>query len=259
MKPPEPPSINVSLLFPTCVRLKQSFYYLRASQAIFVCVATAGFSDASFKMLKRERSLSYMNSKSFQNRNKLETQLHKIRTDREVLRDIIKPEPIPENVVPKPETESTTTVRDKDSVTSLITEQQNKSNNKMFSSKRINYCIVTSQEMRSACAVVVGLLVVLSNSGLRILSESVIVSSPLWSVVMTNMMMVVGLVFWENYREKEDVEFEKGQGQGQEDGSNMTDAILLMERGLVAYQMLRGIFIDFSVYFVVLVCGLSLV
>jgi hypothetical protein len=43
-----------------------------------------------------------------------------------------------------------------------------------------------------------------------------------------------------------------------EDGDNWVGAVKLLERGLTVYQAVRGIFIDCSVYLVVVICALSL-
>ncbi len=42
-----------------------------------------------------------------------------------------------------------------------------------------------------------------------------------------------------------------------EENQNWDGAVKVLERGLVAYQSVRAVFIDCSIYMVVVICGLS--
>ena len=92
-------------------------------------------------------------------------------------------------------------------------------------------------------------------------SESVVASRPLYILLLTDITIVFTLLYLENrdVRGLEDEE-EEVMPQVQDDhGHNWAQAVKFMERGLVIYQAIRGIFIDCSVYAVVVICGLSLV
>ncbi|KAH9666102.1 transmembrane protein [Citrus sinensis] len=132
----------------------------------------------------------------------------------------------------------------------------------LFSCKQINSCIIASQGIRSLCALMIALLVVLSYIddallGINIVSsESVEALRPLYILLLTDVTIVLAQVFLKQQKQSE--EAEKENVEPQEDGNNMTQAIQLMERSLVVYQTARAVFIDFSIYTVVVVCGLSL-
>lgn len=132
----------------------------------------------------------------------------------------------------------------------------------LFSCKQINSCIIASQGIRSLCALLIALLVVLSYIddallGINIVSsESVEALRPLYILLLTDVTIVLAQVFLKQQKQSE--EAEKENVEPQEDGNNMTQAIQLMERSLVVYQTARAVFIDFSIYTVVVVCGFSL-
>ncbi|GMN37247.1 hypothetical protein TIFTF001_006666 [Ficus carica] len=138
---------------------------------------------------------------------------------------------------------------------------------KFFSSKRLNSSIIASETTRIFCALIIAFLVVLSSVdyplfGMNIVrSESVVASRPLYILLLTDVTIVIVRLHLENRRALED-----GGGGGVEevlqirdDGHNWTQALKFLERGLVVYQAIRGIFIDCSVYAVIVICGLSLV
>ncbi|EXB74485.1 hypothetical protein L484_026179 [Morus notabilis] len=139
---------------------------------------------------------------------------------------------------------------------------------KFFSSKRLNSSIIVSETPRIFCALIIAFLVVLSYVdyplfGRNIVTtESVVASRPLYILLLTDVSIVIARLHLENRRAPED---EGAEGQEEEvlrirdDGHDWTQALRFLERGLVVYQAIRGIFIDCSVYAVVVICGLSLV
>ena len=138
---------------------------------------------------------------------------------------------------------------------------------RFFTSKRLNSSIIASETTRIFCALIIAFLVVLSYVdyplfGRNIVrSESVVASRPLYILLLTDITIVFTLLYLENrdVRGLEDEE-EEVMPQVQDDhGHNWAQAVKFMERGLVIYQAIRGIFIDCSVYAVVVICGLSLV
>lgn len=84
-------------------------------------------------------------------------------------------------------------------------------------------------------------------------SESVVASRPLYIILLTDVTIVLARMILVR---REDVEEERVVVP--QDGHNWVEAVKLLERGLVVYQAIRGVFIDFSVYVVVVICGLSL-
>lgn len=130
---------------------------------------------------------------------------------------------------------------------------------RFFTSKRLNSCIVESESMRIFCALIIAFLVVLSYVdyalfGVNLVkSESVVASRPLYIILLTDVTIVLARMILVR---REDVEEERVVVP--QDGHNWVEAVKLLERGLVVYQAIRGVFIDFSVYVVVVICGLSL-
>ncbi|XP_062023466.1 uncharacterized protein LOC133739690 [Rosa rugosa] len=129
-----------------------------------------------------------------------------------------------------------------------------------FSSKILNLCIVESENMRIVCSLIIALLVVLSYVdyalfGMNIVnSESVVASRPLYIILLTDVTVVMARLVY--FREADEEERMVSSSQDNE-GHSWAGAVKLLERGLVVYQAIRGIFIDFSVYAVVVICGLS--
>ncbi|KAE9616150.1 hypothetical protein Lalb_Chr04g0262681 [Lupinus albus] len=120
-----------------------------------------------------------------------------------------------------------------------------------FSSRELNLSILASETTRAVSSLIIALLVVF----FYMISERITGTRPLYIVLLTDITIVLGRL----YREKARI-FEETEGENVEaprDGHSWGDAVKLMERGLVAYQAIRGIFIDCSIYIVVVVCGIS--
>lgn len=134
---------------------------------------------------------------------------------------------------------------------------------KLFTSKRINASILASQTTRVFCSLIIASLSVLShvNHPLSIIwnmvrSESVVASKPLYILLLTDATIVLARMLAE--RQKDGGVAEEEIEKMKEDGRNWDSAVKVLERGLVFYQAFRAIFIDFSVYAVVVICGICL-
>ncbi|KAK7294180.1 hypothetical protein RJT34_17065 [Clitoria ternatea] len=125
-------------------------------------------------------------------------------------------------------------------------------NNTFFSSRELNACILASETTRALCSLIIASLVVFYY----MISEGILASKPLYIVLLTDITIVLARLNRDKARVLEETEEEKVEAS--EKRHNWGDAVKLMERGLVAYQVIRGIFIDFSIYLVVVVCGISL-
>ena len=88
-------------------------------------------------------------------------------------------------------------------------------------------------------------------------SDSVVASRPLYILLLTDVTIVLVLLLFEKLRGPEEAEEEEVAPP--KDRDNWAEAEKVLERGLVVYQATRAIFIDCSVYLVVVICGLSLV
>ncbi|XP_062088558.1 uncharacterized protein LOC133795125 [Humulus lupulus] len=139
---------------------------------------------------------------------------------------------------------------------------------RFFTSKRLHSSIIASETTRIFCALIIAFLVVLSYVdyplfGRNIVrAESVIASRPLYILLLTDATIVFARLYLENRGgDLGDSSLEEEEmPQVQDDhGHNWIQAVKFLERGLVVYQAIRGIFIDFSVYAVIVICGLSFV
>ncbi|KAI6690021.1 hypothetical protein NL676_026849 [Syzygium grande] len=130
---------------------------------------------------------------------------------------------------------------------------------RFFSSKRLNSCVLESENTRACCALIIAVSVVLSCSGYPFVakSDSVISSRPLYILLVTDATIVLVRMYLDMQRNAEESVDESGESQ--EDSDNWGGAVKVLERGLAVYQTVRGVFIDCSVYVVIVICCLSVV
>ncbi|MBA0849549.1 hypothetical protein Goshw_017370 [Gossypium schwendimanii] len=135
----------------------------------------------------------------------------------------------------------------------------------LFSSKLVNSCIIASERARSLCALVIAIFVLLSHINFPLLglsigrSDSNVASKPLYIILLTDLAIVLSRLFLDKKGVvSAEVEEEKPAAASQDNKENWDGAVMLLERGLVAYQTMRALFIDFSIYAVVVICGTSL-
>lgn len=121
-----------------------------------------------------------------------------------------------------------------------------------FSSRELNASILASESTRAVSSLIIALLVVFYY----MISGSVLASRPLCMVLLTSVTIVIGRVYREKARVLKEMEGELVEAHG--DGHSWGDAVKLLERGLVAYQAIRGVFIDCSIYLVVVICCVTL-
>ncbi|KAL9304476.1 hypothetical protein ACSQ67_021739 [Phaseolus vulgaris] len=122
-----------------------------------------------------------------------------------------------------------------------------------FSSRELNHCILASESTRALSSLIIAVVVVFYY----LISKSVLASRPLYILLLTDVTIVFARLHCGKAIVVEENEGEKGKTPG--DGHSWGDAVKLLERGLVAYQALRGAFIDCSIYLVVVVCATSIV
>lgn len=122
-----------------------------------------------------------------------------------------------------------------------------------FSSRELNYCILASESTRALSSLIIASVVVFYY----LISKSVLASRPLYILLLTDVTIVLARLYGGKTIAVEENEGGKGKTPG--DGHSWGDAVKLLERGLVAYQALRGAFIDCSIYLVVVVCATSFV
>ncbi|XP_021736832.1 uncharacterized protein LOC110703344 isoform X1 [Chenopodium quinoa] len=130
----------------------------------------------------------------------------------------------------------------------------------LFSAKELSSCIIASETTRIICSVSIALLVVLSFIDYPVLgvnivnSKSIIALRPLYLLLVTEITVIIAYLVFRRRRyeaSEEDTGVSKGGGVNWERAETL-------ERGLVAHQTIRAVFIDFSVYVVIVICILSL-
>ncbi|KAJ9179152.1 hypothetical protein P3X46_010971 [Hevea brasiliensis] len=178
------------------------------------------------KFMKTRTINEYPGARNFHRGNQAETRLVKSATSPDTLSKLQQPSEITPSVQKAP------------------------SQPKLFSSKRINYCIIASERTRAICSLIVAFLVIVN-------SDSFIASRPFCIILLTDVTIVLARLFRESGNDSEEIEEE--QNSGKEDEDNWAGAVKLLERGLFLYQAICGIFTDCSVYLVAVICGLSLV
>lgn len=85
-------------------------------------------------------------------------------------------------------------------------------------------------------------------------SGSVVASRPLYILLLTDVTIVLARLLSAQRSPEEAVDERKAP---REENQNWDGAVKVLERGLVAYQTVRAVFIDCSIYMVVVICGLS--
>ncbi|XP_010479744.1 PREDICTED: uncharacterized protein LOC104758557 [Camelina sativa] len=135
-------------------------------------------------------------------------------------------------------------------------KSQNKRPRSFFSSKKLNASIISSERTRSLSSLAIAAFVILLPRLNIISSGSVLTLRPLWLLILTDCAIVMSHLTVEASGEGLGHEMED-EGKGK-DGENWSDAEKLLERGVVVYQALRGMFIDCSLYMVIVICGDSL-
>ncbi|MED6120060.1 hypothetical protein PIB30_017509 [Stylosanthes scabra] len=121
-----------------------------------------------------------------------------------------------------------------------------------FSSRELNACIIASETKRALCSMIIALIVVFNYV---ISSVNVEAMRPLYILLITNITIVLSRLYSQKAKFLEETD---SVNEENADLQSWGDAVKLLERGLVAYQAIRGIFIDCSIYLVIVVCGVSL-
>ncbi|XP_031250244.1 uncharacterized protein LOC116108095 [Pistacia vera] len=214
----------------------------------------AGSLDASgFTLLKRDTGVKVSGENRYDEIvNQIEHQ-HDTSKEASAVEDMTKSEPWPATLIAETPLNDTQPVPKPSRINQL----------NLFSCKQVNSCIIASQNTRSFCALIIALLVVLSYIdypyfGMNIVrSEGIVASRPLYILLLTDVTIVLAQLYLEERTHSEEAEKEKVIPQ--EEKHNLIQAIQIMEKGLVVYQSIWAVFIDFSIYVVVVVCGLSLV
>ena len=151
------------------------------------------------------------------------------------------------------------------SVSTADTHQQSKPHthqHKLLTPSQINAAIAASESTRILCSVAAALLVVLSNLGFpgfrSSIMKSITASRPLYLLLLTNLTVVLARLF----SGKQGGSTSAGKVQNKAPLENSNDWTDQVSRALGACLLFRkvidSVFMDFSFYAIVVICGLCL-
>ncbi|CAI9114103.1 OLC1v1014743C1 [Oldenlandia corymbosa var. corymbosa] len=136
-----------------------------------------------------------------------------------------------------------------------------------FTAKDLNSCIISSENTRVFCSIMIALLVVIAYANLPrhiVKSKSLIASRPLYVLLLTDVIIVILRVIYSKHRDlgsggDMDMKVKQDMNSKESDQSddNWDVAMKLLEWGLVLYQTVRALFIDCSFYIVIVICGFA--
>ncbi|CAL9218663.1 unnamed protein product [Arabidopsis halleri] len=134
-------------------------------------------------------------------------------------------------------------------------KSQNQRPKSFFSSKKLNASIISSERTRSLSSLTIAAFVVLFPRLNIISSDTILALRPLWLLILTDCAIVMSHLTMETSGGglSHEMEDEGKMSKDGNNGENWSDAEKLLERGVVVYQALRGMFIDCSLYMVVVV------
>ncbi|PIM99879.1 hypothetical protein CDL12_27621 [Handroanthus impetiginosus] len=141
-------------------------------------------------------------------------------------------------------------------------QQRERSHHFSFTTVQICDAITATENIRMWCSVAAAILVVLSYIGFPILGchsiRSIIIFRPLYLLLLTNMSIVLARLLLAT----QGAEIRMGQTSGVPalGGNALVDQLgKALESGLLLQNIFRALFMDFSIYAVILLCGLTLV
>ncbi|KAK8574705.1 hypothetical protein V6N12_062392 [Hibiscus sabdariffa] len=223
----------------------------QANQSHDISAAPVGLSEASTSSTLKQGEISSANSQDVGSQAELPDK----GTDKHVTCTRL----VGEKDKSQPETSS---IRKASTNTESLQKTSRNQPNK-FSSKLLNSCIIASERPRSFCALVIAFCVLLSHFNFPLLGISIgtadsnVASKPLYIILLTDFAIVLSRLFLHKKGVSGDAEEEK-PAASQDNKENWDATVMLLERGLVAYQTIRALFTDFSIYAVVVICGTSL-
>ncbi|XP_051119633.1 uncharacterized protein LOC127243587 [Andrographis paniculata] len=128
-----------------------------------------------------------------------------------------------------------------------------------ISLKEINFSIITTEDIRVMCTIVLAVMVVLYHAFVpqnTTRHKSLIGHRPMYVLLLTDVCIVATRLAPFAQRRREEIRAPQVQEVG--DGQEWGGAIRLMELGLVLHQTVRALFIDLSFYVVIVVSGITM-
>ncbi|CAA6672773.1 unnamed protein product [Spirodela intermedia] len=130
---------------------------------------------------------------------------------------------------------------------------------RIFTAQRISSSISASENIRILCAVSIAALVVHSCRGHLVISDSIhsiISHKPIYMVLLTDLALVLGLLYTGRWKGKDEADAETTRAQ--EGGDWMDQMGKALEVLLIMQKMASAAFADCCLCAVIIICGISL-
>ncbi|KAG2699778.1 hypothetical protein I3760_07G205300 [Carya illinoinensis] len=133
---------------------------------------------------------------------------------------------------------------------------------RFFTPNEISSAITASENTRLLCSVTIALLVVLSYQGFPLLGsyiiKTIISFRPLYLLVLTNVTIVLARLLFDKQKGFERAAQDENETSSPNGFGWAEQVSRSLETGLVMQKALNAVFVDCSVYAIVVICGLSL-
>lgn len=133
---------------------------------------------------------------------------------------------------------------------------------RFFTPNQISSAITASEDTRLLCSVTIALLVVLSYQGFPLLGsyiiKTIISFRPLYLLLLTNVTVVLARLLFYKQRGFERAAQDENETSSLNGFGWAEQVSRSLETGLVMQRALNAVFMDCSVYAIVVICGLSL-
>ncbi|MBA0789885.1 hypothetical protein Gohar_014567 [Gossypium harknessii] len=130
-----------------------------------------------------------------------------------------------------------------------------------FSPKQISSAIDASEKARLLCSVIVGVVVVLLHLGFPLPGNkflgSILNFRPLYLVLLTNVTLVMGRLLYSDHGSSQRTIGEEHKATSTDDYNWAEQLSKTLDVGLVAKKVVDAVFMDCSVYAIIVICGLS--
>lgn len=130
-----------------------------------------------------------------------------------------------------------------------------------FTPKQISAAIDASLKTRLLCSTIVAVLVVLSHLGFPLQGNrflgSIISFRPLYFILLTNVTLVITRLLFDDHGSSQRAIGEENKAASTDDYNWAERLGKTLELGLVAQKVIDAVFMDCSVYAIIVICGLS--
>ncbi|XWS72584.1 hypothetical protein CRYUN_Cryun02cG0052400 [Craigia yunnanensis] len=130
-----------------------------------------------------------------------------------------------------------------------------------FTFKQISSAIDASEKTSLLCSVIVAIIVVLSHLGFPLLVNrflgSIISFRPLYFILLTNVTLVIARLLFDDRGSSPRAIREEHEAASTDDYNWAEQLSKTLEVGLVAQKVIDVVFMDCSVYAIIVICGLS--